>query len=59
MTPTAAVTFRDERQSHWDRVARHAHKSKSLGGYYHKRLHRVYSLLVAPGQPECKDLSLP
>jgi SAM-dependent methyltransferase len=50
MNPTAAETFRETRRSHWDALARGVQQSRSLGGYYHKRLHRVYALLVAPGQ---------
>ena len=49
VTPDAADLYRQERIEYWQQVAR----GKSLirlGGYYHKRLERVYRFLVPPGQ---------
>lgn len=37
------------RVSHWDRVAAQWAKRKGLGGYYHRRLFKVFRFLIAPG----------
>ena len=43
-----AAAFHENRQAHWDNVARQA--KKGWGGFYHRRLAEIYSFLVAPGQ---------
>ncbi len=37
------------RREHWDEIARQGNERKSLGGYYHRRLAHVYSMLIPPG----------
>lgn len=41
--------YNARRAAHWDAVARRWRKRKGLGGYYQRRLLRVYRFLVPPG----------
>jgi ubiquinone/menaquinone biosynthesis C-methylase UbiE len=49
MTKTA-IKYRENRISHWNKVARKTDSWKSKGEYYHKRLAQIYQFLVPPGQ---------
>jgi SAM-dependent methyltransferase len=42
--------FTCKRIEHWDQIARKTDSWKSWGGYYHKRLKRIYQFLIPPGQ---------
>jgi SAM-dependent methyltransferase len=44
----SALAYRQERVAHWHQVAQL--RWRGLGGYYQRRLARVYRLLVPPGQ---------
>ncbi len=46
----AAIAYRAERTSHWDRVAAWAETRKGLGGPYHRRLSQVFGFLCPPGR---------
>jgi SAM-dependent methyltransferase len=46
----AGATYRAQRQSHWDAVARRADAHADWSGAYHRRLSRIYSFLIVPGQ---------
>lgn len=46
----AAESYRQDRQSHWDEVARSLDTWTGWGGYYHRRLTQIYRFLVSPGQ---------
>ena len=46
----AFEAYRQERLAHWGRIAHQQDQSKSLGGYYHRRLCEVYQKLIPPGQ---------
>ena len=42
--------YKSERIAHWDALARNTSWWQGLGGYYRKRLTKVYTNLVVPGQ---------
>jgi ubiquinone/menaquinone biosynthesis C-methylase UbiE len=46
----SAESYRSARQKHWDDVARSLDRWTGWGGYYHRRLTKIYQFLVAPGQ---------
>jgi ubiquinone/menaquinone biosynthesis C-methylase UbiE len=45
---SAATTYRDKRRAHWDEIATKVKGARSLGGYYHRWLQKVYSYLIPP-----------
>ena len=46
----AAEKYQQERMAYWERLAQQQDTSKSLGGYYHRRLSEIYQKLIPPGQ---------
>ena len=42
--------YKNNRISHWDRIASHADKWNRCSSYYHKRLQEVMQFVVPPGQ---------
>lgn len=42
--------FQQERQAHWDTVARESPGYSRWAGYYHRRLESVFKFLIDPGQ---------
>jgi SAM-dependent methyltransferase len=46
----AAMTYRAERQNHWNKVAQLAESRGKWSGTYHRRLAEIYSFLIVPGQ---------
>src|SRR2546428_3624950 len=42
--------YNAERAAHSDAVARRGDRWRRAGGAYHRRLERIYRLLIAPGQ---------
>ena len=46
----AEITYRQARQEHWNEVSRKLENWRGWGGYYHRRLTRIYQALVSPGQ---------
>jgi SAM-dependent methyltransferase len=47
--PQLADDYRAARQAHWNAVAVKARAHKGLGGYYHRRLHEVFSFHTPAG----------
>src|SRR5437016_1332790 len=45
----SAAEYRRARREHWDSVAMRFDAGSRLGGYYHRRLSKVYRQIVAPG----------
>ena len=50
LNDSRAEEYCNERQMHWDRVARQMDSWKGLNGYYHRRIGEIYRYLVVPGQ---------
>jgi SAM-dependent methyltransferase len=46
----AYLKYQQERTSHWDSAAVWQNEHRGMGGYYHRRLTQIYSLLVPPGR---------
>jgi SAM-dependent methyltransferase len=46
----ASERYTAARTAYWDTIARAGDRGKGWGAYYHDRLEKVYSTLVAPGQ---------
>ncbi|MDX2031479.1 MAG: glycosyltransferase [Blastocatellia bacterium] len=44
------ASYRQERQAHWDGLARQGDTWKGAGGFYHRYLKRIYRFLVPEGQ---------
>ena len=42
--------YQENRQSHWDNIARGMYNSRSWGRYYHKRLEQIYGFLIPADQ---------
>ena len=42
--------YKSQRMAHWDALACRTSRWHGLGGYYHKRLTKIYTNLVVPGQ---------
>ena len=42
-------SYNQERQAHWDAVARASDQWSGAGGYYHQRLTQIHRNLIAPG----------
>ena len=42
--------FTKTRQSHWDAIARKRDTWHGMGGWYHRRLEKIYRFLISPGQ---------
>jgi hypothetical protein len=49
-TVPAQDRYTAARTAYWDNVARASDRGKGWGAYYHERLEKIYSTLVAPGQ---------
>ncbi len=47
---TSQRSFYEQRQTHWDRVAERLEHWRGWGGYYQKRIARVYRFNIPPGQ---------
>ncbi len=45
-----AEDYRNQRQAHWNRIAKEMAEGRFKGRYYHRRLAEVYRHLVAPGE---------
>ncbi|NJO14803.1 MAG: glycosyltransferase [Thioploca sp.] len=48
--PAAEVAYRQQRITHWDKVALQLDNWNGWGRYYHRRLTEIYQFLVAPQQ---------
>jgi 2-polyprenyl-3-methyl-5-hydroxy-6-metoxy-1,4-benzoquinol methylase len=46
----ARERYQQARTAHWDDIARQTDRGRGWGAYYHDRLAKIYSHLVAPGQ---------
>ena len=46
----AEQRYREQRQGHWDMVARKKDTWQSIGSHYHQLLENLYTHLVSPGQ---------
>ena len=46
----ATTKYRQDRQRHWDIVARKLEDWTGWGGYYHQRLAQIFQSLIPPGQ---------
>lgn len=49
VTDSSAWRYYQERRAHWDAAAARLYSFKSWGGYYHRRLTRIYQNLISPG----------
>ncbi|HSL43254.1 MAG TPA: glycosyltransferase [Anaerolineales bacterium] len=47
---TAALTYQQERISHWDAIARKRKSWRGMGSWYHHRLQEIYRFHVSPNQ---------
>lgn len=47
---SAAVTYQQERISHWDAIARRRDGWQGMGRWYHRRLQEIYRFHVSPNQ---------
>lgn len=41
-----SIAYRAEREAHWDKIAEELDHWKGWGGYYRKRLHKIYKYLI-------------
>lgn len=48
--PQTLIAYRQQRQAHWDAIAARGSATSAAGGYYHRRISRIFRHLVAPGQ---------
>lgn len=46
----SALRYREERQNHWNAVARKMDQWKSQGEFYHERVTEIYRFIVPPNQ---------
>lgn len=50
MSPTVYSSYQAERIAHWETIASRMEVWSGWGGYYQKRLKRIYQFLLSPGQ---------
>ena len=46
----AANAYQQARIAHWDAIARRQDSWQGMGGWYHRRLHEIYSFHISPNQ---------
>ncbi len=48
-SPQTAAEYTAERKEHWNKVAQKMRRWHGWGGYYHRRLNKVYAGMISPG----------